>query len=37
LIATGMNDHAIAERLFISQHTVHRHGANILTRLIASS
>ena len=37
LISTGLNNQAIAERLFISEHTVHRHVANILTKLNASS
>jgi len=33
LIAAGLSNQAIAEKLFISEHTVHRHVANILTRL----
>jgi len=37
LISTGLNNQAIAERLFISQHTVHRHVANTLTKLNVSS
>jgi DNA-binding NarL/FixJ family response regulator len=37
LISTGLNNHAIGERLFISEHTVHRHVGNILTKLEASS
>ena len=37
LISTGLNNQAIAERLFISEHTVHRHVANILTKLDVSS
>ena len=37
LIAAGLNNQAIAERLFISEHTVHRHVANILTKLDVSS
>jgi len=37
LISTGLNNQAIAERLFISEHTVHRHVANTLTKLNASS
>ena len=37
LIATGLNNQAIAERLFISEHTVHRHVANILAKLGFSS
>jgi ATP/maltotriose-dependent transcriptional regulator MalT len=37
LISQGLNTHAIAERLFISEHTVHRHVANTLTKLNVSS
>jgi len=37
LISTGLNNQAIAARLFISEHTVHRHVANILTKLDVSS
>jgi len=37
LISTGLNNQAIADRLFISEHTVHRHVANTLTKLNASS
>jgi DNA-binding NarL/FixJ family response regulator len=33
LIAQGLSDSEIAGRLTLSQHTVHRHVANILTRL----
>lgn len=33
LVAEGMSDREIAERLFLSEHTVHRHVANILARL----
>jgi len=33
LISDGLNNQAIAERLFISEHTVHRHVANALTKL----
>ena len=37
LISTGLNNQAIADRLFISEHTVHRHVANMLTKLNVSS
>jgi DNA-binding CsgD family transcriptional regulator len=37
LISTGLSNQAIAERLFISEHTVHRHVANTLTKLSVSS
>jgi ATP/maltotriose-dependent transcriptional regulator MalT len=37
LISKGLNTHAIADRLFISEHTVHRHVANTLTKLNVSS
>jgi ATP/maltotriose-dependent transcriptional regulator MalT len=37
LISTGLNNQAIAKRLFISEHTVHRHVANTLTKLDVSS
>jgi DNA-binding CsgD family transcriptional regulator len=37
LISTGLNNHAIADRLFISEHTVHRHVANTLAKLDVSS
>ena len=33
LIAAGLGDAAVAERLFLSAHTVHRHVANIRTKL----
>jgi DNA-binding CsgD family transcriptional regulator len=32
-IARGLNDKEIADRLFLSQHTVHRHVSNILSKL----
>jgi LuxR family transcriptional regulator, maltose regulon positive regulatory protein len=37
LIARGMSDRQIADRLVLSRHTVHRHVANIYTRLGCSS
>lgn len=37
LLAEGLKDREIAERLTISPHTVHRHVANILTKLGVSS
>jgi LuxR family transcriptional regulator, maltose regulon positive regulatory protein len=37
LIAEGLSDQEIAERLVLSEHTVHRHVANIYTRLGCSS
>lgn len=37
LVAEGLNNQAIAERLFVSGHTVHRHLANILNKLNAST
>jgi LuxR family maltose regulon positive regulatory protein len=37
LISTGLNNQAIADRLFISEHTVHRHVANTLGKLNVSS
>jgi DNA-binding NarL/FixJ family response regulator len=37
LVARGMGDAAIAERLVVSPHTVHRHVANIRTKLGLSS
>lgn len=36
-VAEGMTDAEIAERLVLSEHTVHRHVANIRTRLDVSS
>jgi len=37
LISSGLSNNAIAQRLFISEHTVHRHVANTLTKLSVSS
>lgn len=37
LVAQGLTNQAIAGRLFLSEHTVHRHVANILTKLGVSS
>jgi LuxR family transcriptional regulator, maltose regulon positive regulatory protein len=37
LVAEGLNNQTIAERLFVSDHTVHRHLANILNKLNAST
>lgn len=37
LVARGMSNREIARALFLSEHTVHRHVANILRRLEASS
>jgi LuxR family maltose regulon positive regulatory protein len=37
LVAAGHGDREIAERLVISEHTVHRHMANIYSRLGCST
>jgi LuxR family maltose regulon positive regulatory protein len=37
LIADGLNNQTIGERLFLSEHTVHRHVANIFAKLSVSS
>ena len=37
LVAGGLNNQAIAERLIVSEHTVHRHVANIFSKLSVSS
>ena len=37
LVADGLTNQAIAEKLFVSDHTVHRHLANILNKLSVSS
>jgi ATP/maltotriose-dependent transcriptional regulator MalT len=37
LVASGLSNQAIAEKLFVSDHTVHRHVANIFNKLSVSS
>lgn len=37
LVAEGLNNQMIAERLFVSEHTVHRHLSNILNKLDVST
>jgi DNA-binding CsgD family transcriptional regulator len=37
LVAGGLSNQAIGERLFLSEHTVHRHVANIFAKLSVSS
>lgn len=37
LVSQGLSNHDISRRLFISEHTVHRHVANILTKLDQTS
>ena len=37
LVAEGLNNQTIAERLFVSEHTVHRHLSNILNKLDVST
>lgn len=37
LVAQGWSDHEIAQRLSLSEHTVHRHVANIRTKLSVTS
>ena len=37
LVSLGLSNHAIAKRLVLSDHTIHRHVANILTKLGVST
>jgi DNA-binding NarL/FixJ family response regulator len=37
LVATGLSNQSIGEQLFLSEHTVHRHLANIFSKLSVSS
>jgi len=37
LVAEGLSNDSIANRLFVSDHTIHRHLANILTKLEVST
>jgi ATP/maltotriose-dependent transcriptional regulator MalT len=37
LVASGLSNQEIADRLFVSEHTVHRHVANIFNKLSVSS
>lgn len=37
LVADGLNNQTIAETLFVSEHTIHRHVANIFSKLSVSS
>jgi DNA-binding NarL/FixJ family response regulator len=37
LVATGLSNQAIGEQLFLSEHTIHRHLANIFSKLSVSS
>jgi LuxR family maltose regulon positive regulatory protein len=37
LVADGLNNQAIAGKLFVSEHTIHRHVANIFSKLGVSS
>ena len=37
LVSLGLSNHAIAQRLVLSDHTIHRHVANILTKLGVST
>jgi LuxR family maltose regulon positive regulatory protein len=37
LVADGLNNQEIADKLFVSEHTIHRHVANIFSKLSVSS
>jgi DNA-binding NarL/FixJ family response regulator len=37
LVAAGLSNQMLAERLFVSEHTVHRHVANIMSKLSVST
>jgi LuxR family transcriptional regulator, maltose regulon positive regulatory protein len=37
LVADGLNNQVIAGTLFVSEHTIHRHVANIFSKLSVSS
>jgi LuxR family transcriptional regulator, maltose regulon positive regulatory protein len=37
LVADGLNNQVIADTLFVSEHTIHRHVANIFSKLSVSS
>jgi DNA-binding NarL/FixJ family response regulator len=37
LVAGGLNNQTIAERLFVSEHTIHRHIANVMGKLSVST
>jgi LuxR family maltose regulon positive regulatory protein len=37
LVAEGLNNQVIADKLFVSEHTIHRHVANIFSKLSVSS
>ena len=37
LLGAGLSNQAIAEQLFVSEHTIHRHVANIFSKLSVSS
>jgi DNA-binding NarL/FixJ family response regulator len=37
LVAAGLSNQLLAERLFVSEHTVHRHVANIMNKLSVST